>query len=235
MKRESILPFFYFKNYYSFVFFGSLLFIALSIPFPHNIDEGILSLRTYVEIPMIYILSVLAVLNIFMYIKSFLDKTYRTVTISLFPIYFMISLKVLCYIFVFRYTNTEKNLTEGWFEIATCSYIMQVTFLFFIVGLFVLLSIKGILTHLSSPIDKYHWINDYLDLKQIYKSKIFEENGKVVSVYFKGFLLDERRNIVVIDKDTFKLNLFKDYLISSNRKIFELNNNDILVLKMLEI
>lgn len=235
MKIRSTLPFFYFKNYYSFVFFGSLLFIVLSIPFPHNIDKEILSLRKYVEIPMIYILSVLAVLNIFMYVKSFLNKTYRTFTISLFPIYFMISLKALCYIFVFRYTNAEDHLTAGWFEIATCSYIMQVSFFVFIVGLFVLLSIKGILSHLSIPVDKYHWINEYLDIKQLNKSKRFEENGKVVSVYFKGFILDEKDSSVVFRKHKLKLNAFRDYITINNFKVDQLSDDDISVIAMLGV
>lgn len=235
MKLKSIMPSFYLNNYYSFVFFSSILFIALSIQVPQNIDETILLIRTYIEIPMMYILAMLAVLNLCMYLISFFNKTYRTVTISFFPIYFMISLKALCYIFIFSHTNTEAQLTKGWIEIATCAYIAQVSFFVFIVGLFILLSIKGFFAHLSVPIDKYHWINEHLDITQLNKSKRFEENGKIVSVYFKGFLLDERKNMIVIGKNKLKLSAFKEYINTNNCKIRELSKNGISIIEMLGV
>lgn len=235
MNIRSILPFFYFKNYYSFVFFGSLLVIVLSIPLPHNIHKEILSLRKYVEIPMIYVLSVLAVLNIFMYIKSFFDKTYRTVTISLFPIYVMIFLKFSHYILVFGSANAEGNLTEDWFEIANCYYIMQMTALVCLVGLFIFLSIKGIFYHLLIPVDKYHWINDHLDTQQLNKSKRLDENGKIVSVYFKGFLLNEIDKSVIIRNHKLELNAFRDYITLNNLKLDDLNDDELKVIEMLGI
>ena len=177
----------------------------------------------------------LAVLNLCMYLNSFFNKTYRTVTISFFPVYFMIVLKIFCYIFVFRYTNSQVHLTEIWVELATCAYIMQVSFFVFLVGFFIFLSIKGFFSHLLIPIDKYHWINEYLDIKQLNKSKRFEENGKVVSVYFKGFILDEKDNSVVFRKHKLKLNAFRDYITINNFKVDQLSDDDISVIAMLGI
>lgn len=248
MNIKSIVPSLYFKNYYAFMFLSCIIFIAVSLPFPSNSMRLLMVIRQYVEIPLIYVLSGLAVFNFFMYIKNFITKTYNTSTIPLKVFFMTISWKIVFYI-LSLFIETPKIYENKLMGMPYVSYVPYVPdmsiiallahffwwawifFVFFVISLNIHESFK--LFNKEKP--KYHWINEFLSEKQITNSKKLEHNGKIVSVYFKGFVLDELNNSLLFGRHKLKLNVFKEYMSTNQYKVNDLTESDIIVIEMLGI
>lgn len=220
------------------MFLSCIIFIAVSLPFPSNSIPLLMAIRQYVEIPLIYVLSGLAVFNFFMYIKNFITKTYNTSTIPLNVFFITISCKIVFYILsLFRETpkvyegnvmNSLMNLPDMLFMITLLAYLFSVI-------CFIKLNIQESFKLFNKEKPKYHWINEFLSAKQIAISKKLEHKGKIVSVYFKGFVLDELNNSLLFGSHKLKLNVFRDYMSTNQYKVSDLTEADIVVIEMLGI
>lgn len=242
MNVKTLLPSFYLKNYHSFVLFNSIIFFLMALPFPEQNDWSLNGMRGFLEFPVMFLLVALAVFNFCLYSRSFIAKSYSSIqhTISdsftVYSVYGVILLKimfhVLCLPFYVNDPNALKILSQDWMLGTMCLFY----FMYIIaIGHFIILSFKGTYLRYMYPAKTTHWIMDYLNPKQLRKIKNVSANGQIVSVYFKGFLLDETDNSVVVRKHKLKLNAFRDYITMNNFKVDELSDEELTVIEMLGI
>lgn len=242
MNVKSLLPAFYFKNYHSFVLFNATLFLIMALPFPKQDDWSLNGMRYVLEFPIMFMLAVLIIVNLYLYSKSFISKSYSSIqhtmsdSLAVYSVYGVVLLKsmfhVLCLSYYVNETNVVKFPSQHWMLGTMCLfYFMYIV----AVGHFVFLSIKGTYVRHTSPVSNTHWIMNFLNAKQLRRVKNVSENGQIVSVYFKGFLLDETDNSVVIRKHKLKLNAFRDYMTMNNFKVDDLSDEELTVIEMLGI
>lgn len=242
MNLKSLFPAFYFKNYHSFVLFNATLFLIMARPFPQQDDWSLNGMRYFVELPIMFILAALIVCNLYLYSKSFISKSYSSIqhtmsdSMAVYFVYIVVILKSIFHFgFIPIYVNEPNSIKfpdqQLMLSIMSLFYFMYLV----AIGYFVVLSIRGTYLRYISPVNNTHWIMDFLSVKQLRRVKNVSENGQIVSVYFKGFLLDETDNSVVIRKHKLKLNAFRDYITINNFKVDDLSDKELTVIEMLGI
>lgn len=214
----------------------------MALPFPETNDWSLKGMRYFLEFPIMFVLVGLAISNFLLYFKSFITKSYSSIehtmadTMTVYSVYIIIVLKIMVHFgFIRNYFNLPNAInfpSEEWILSTMCLfYFMSLV----AIGHFVFFSVSGTYLRYMSPVNEPHWIMDYLNPKQLRKIKNVSVNGKIVSVYFKGFLLDETDNSVVIRQHKLKLNAFRDYITMNNFKLDDLNDNELKVIEMLGI
>lgn len=242
MNVKSLVPVFYFKNYHSFLLLNSIIFLILSIPFPTVDDWSLNGMRYLLDYPIMFFLTLLIVSNFALYSRSFISKSYPSIQDNIFDslnvccVYVAIVLKVMFQLGCISYYLHEKNMTT----FPTAEWMLGTMALFYFlslmsIGHFIFHSVRGTYKRYKTPTDNHHWIIDHLNPKQLRKIKNISSNGKVVSVYFNGFLLNEVDNSVVIRQYKLKLNAFRDYMTLNNLKLNDLNDDELKVIEMLGI
>jgi hypothetical protein len=214
----------------------------MALPFPQQDDWSLNGMRYVLEFPIMFMLAALIIVNLCLYSKSFISKSYSSIqhtmsdSLAVYSVYGVVLLKsmfhVLCLAYYVNETNVVKFPPQHWMLGTMCLfYFMYIV----AVGHFVFLSIKGTYVRHTSPVSNTHWIMNFLNAKQLRRVKNVSENGQIVSVYFKGFLLDETDNSVVIRKHKLKLNAFRDYMTMNNFKVDDLSDEELTVIEMLGI
>jgi hypothetical protein len=214
----------------------------MALPFPEQDDWSLNGMRYFLEFPIMFILAALIIWNLCLYSKSFISKSYSSIqhnmsdSLTVYSVYGVVLLKsmfhVLCLSSYVNETNVIKFPSQDWMLGTMCLfYFMYIV----AIGHFVFLSIKGTYIRYMSPVTNNHWIMDFLNPKQLRKVKNVSANGQIVSVYFKGFLLDETDNSVIIRKHKLKLNAFRDYITMNNFKVDDLSDEELTVIEMLGI
>ena len=214
----------------------------MALPFPETSDWSLKGMRYFLEFPIMFVLVGLAISNFLLYSKSFIAKSYSSIqhtmsdAMAVYCVYIIVILKVMFHFgFIPNYVN-ELNLIK--FPNPELRLSIMCVFYFLSIvstGYFIGFSIRGTYLRYMSPVNEPHWIMDYLNPKQLRKIKNVSANGKIVSVYFKGFLLDEMDNSVVIRKHKLKLNAFRDYITMNNFKVDDLSDEELIVIEMLGI
>lgn len=242
MNVKSLVPFFYFKNYHSFVLLNSIIFLILSVPFPTVDDWSLNGMRYLLDYPIMFFLTLLVVSNLILYSKSFISKSYPSIQDSrsdffnVYCVYAAIILKVMFQLGCVSYDIHEKNMlkfpsAEWMLGTMALSYFLSLVS----IGHFVFHSVRCTYKRYKTPANNYHWIIDHLNHTQRRRIKNISSNGQIVSVYFKGFLLNEVDNSVVIRHYKLKLNAFRDYIILNSLKLDDLNDDELKVIEMLGI
>lgn len=242
MKNALKIRSFYFKNYHCFVLLNSIIFLTLSLPFPEIDDWSLNGMRYLLDYPIIFILSLLVFSNFLLYSRSFISKSYPSIqdnifdSLNVYCVYVAIVLKVMFELGCISYYLHEKNMIT----FPTAEWMLGTMALFYFlslmsVGHFIFHSVRGTYKRYKTPARSTHWINDYLNPKQLRKLKNISSNGKIVSIYFNGFLLNEADNSVVIRQYKLKLNAFRDYITLNNLKLDDLNDDELKVIEMLGI
>lgn len=234
MINKSIVPNMYFKNHYFKLLILSIVFFLVSIPFPSNAYHPFfISLRDYVEIPIIYLLMACVLVNLGIYLKNFIDKTYIQAAFDLeFICYGIIVKAILCMTVLFDRPEVSNpkylTLTEVMFLFIYSVYI--------VVSLsFIWKTYTGLLFVLRRKSINDHWVDNILSDKQVVNSKKLELDNKIISVYFDGFLLDEMKNIIHYKEQFFNLSVFKSYVLDKGCKLDELSDEDLIIIKMIQI
>jgi len=242
MNAKSLMPSFYFKNYHSFILLNSIIFLILSIPFPSVDDWSLNGMRKLLDYPIIFVLVVLAFSNFALYSKSFISKSYPSIedniydSLNIYCVYVAIVLKVMSQVLFLSHTHYMNNNIK----FPYIDWMMSTMALFYFVSLvsvshFIFHSVRGTYIRHKRPTNNNHWITEYLSPKQVRRIKNISSNGKIISVYFNGFLLSEIDNSVVIREYKLKLNAFRDYITLNNFKLDDLNDDDLKVIEMLGI
>lgn len=242
MNVKSLMPSFYFKNYHSFILLNSIIFLILSIPFPTVDDWSLNGMRKLLEYPIIFVLFALAFSNFALYSKSFISKSYPSIQDNIFDalnvycVYVAVVLKFMSQVLFISYTYYMNNNIK----LPYIDWMMSAMALFYFLSLvsvshFIYHSVRGTYTRYKTPAYKNHWIIEHLNQKQLLKIKNISSNGKIVSVYFNGFLLSEADNSVIFRKHKLKLNAFRDYITLNKLKLDDLNDYELKVIEMLGI
>lgn len=242
MNVKSLMPSFYFKNYHSFILLNSIIFLILCIPFTTVDDWSLNAMRKLLEYPIMFVLVVLAVSNFALYSKSFISKSYPSIqdniydSLNVYCVYVAIVLKLMSQVLFISYTYYMNNNIK----FPYIDWMMSTMTLFYFlslasVGHFIFHSVRGTYIRHKRPANNKHWITEYLNPKQIRRIKNISSNGKIISVYFNGFLLSEIDNSVVIREYNLKLNAFRDYITLNNLKLDDLNDDELKVIEMLGI
>jgi hypothetical protein len=130
---------------------------------------------------------------------------------------------------IINFKNDYMNVTIN--VIIGCFFVMYfISYLFFLY--FELLGIKNRLKHVKIY---NHWVFPYLSEKQIRSVKTYQEEGKVIGIYFKGFFMDEDNNSLIMRDKTITLSDFKMYIKEKDCKIDDLTEEDVAIMEMLSI
>ena len=226
----------YIYNYHSINIIACLIILALQQVVGDNYLEPIPYIQSFIK----YSLILLIVLNTGLLIKSFINKTYTSINegnkdiFQIMSYMLMLTFKVclmMLTLFLWiinsspNYINSTVNIIIGVFFVLYC--ICYLLFLYF--------SIHGIRQRIKQTRIGDHWVFDYLTEKQIRSIKTFQEEGKVIGLYFKNFHMNEKENELTFRGVDIKLNSFKFYIEGKKCKIDELTADDIAIMEMLGI
>lgn len=226
----------YIYNYHSLNIIACLIMLGLQQIVGDNYFESIPYIETFIK----YSLILMVVLNTGLLIKSFINKTYTSINESEKDIFQIMSYMIMLafkvcimmltlFLWIIRsnpsYINTTVNIIIGVFFVLYC--ICYLLFLYF--------SIHGIKRRIKHTRIAEHWVFDYLTEKQIRSIKTFQEEGKVIGLYFKNFQMNEKENELTFRGVDIKLNSFRFYIEGKKCKIDELTADDIAIMEMLGI
>jgi len=236
MRVQLVLPTIYIYNYHALNIVACLLFLGLQAIVGDDYFETVSFIQPIIK----YSLVLLLILNIVLLIKSILVKTYTSLNESQKDIYqimsfiIMISFKVCIMVLVFfmwlgvfekDYMNITVHIIIGCFFFIYC-----LSFLLFLY--FSMIGIKNRINHVKV---KNHWTFEFMSEKQIRNVKTYQEEGKVIGIYFKGFLVNEKDNELTLNGKPLNLNSFKFYMNNKKCKIDDLTDEDIAIIEMLGI
>lgn len=234
MKIQWIFPTVYVYNYHSMNIVACLIILMLQKISDENYFKGF----EFMDVGINYALYLLITLNLGLLIKSFFVKTYTSVHESMKDIYQSLCFIILmaCKICIVFLIFLDWLLSSETFT----SYLYFTVFmLFFVYCLFFLgflcFGLLGITSRIKHVRIKEHWSFAYLDDYQIRSVKTFQEEGKVIGIYCKGFLLNEKDNIIELRGRNLKLSDFVYYIDNKGCKVNELTEEDIAVMEMLSI
>lgn len=235
MSKISI-PSFYLYNYHSLNIVACLLVIA----FRFIVGDNYFSSMPYIDSFIHYSLIVMIVINTVMLIKSFMMKTYTSINETPKDTYLMMTFIIMmafksCIMMLTLFSwiiNFKNDYMNGTIDVIIgCFFIM-----YFILYLFFLyFGFLGIRTRIKHIKINNHWVFQYLSDKQIRSVKTYQEEGKVIGLYFKGFFMDEDKNSLVIKDKKITLSDFKMYIKEKDCKIDDLTQEDIAIMEMLSI
>lgn len=234
MKIQWSLPTIYIYNYHSVNIAVCLVILGLQ----KISGEGYFKELSFIDIGINYILYSLIILNAGLLIKSFIAKTYTSLHESIKDIYqslcfiILIACKICMLFLVFLdWLSVSDNFTSYLnIPIALLFAGYCLSFLGFIC-----FGILGIISRVKHVRIQDHWSFAYLDDYQIRSVKTFQEEGKVIGIYCKGFLLNEKDGFVELRGKNLKINDFVYYIENKGCKINELTEDDIAVMEMLSI
>ena len=109
-------------------------------------------------------------------------------------------------------------------------FIYCLSFLLF--SYFSMIGIKNRVNHVNV---KNHWTFEFMNEKQIRNVKTYQEEGKVIGIYFKGFIVNEKENEIILINKLLNLSSFKFYMNSKKCKLDDLTDDDIAIIEMLGI
>lgn len=236
MRVQVVLPTIYIYNYHALNIVACLLFLGLQAIVGDDYFEAVSFIQPIVK----YSLVLLLALNIVLLVKSILVKTYTSMNESQNDIYqilsfiIMLSFKVCIMILIFftwlgvfekDYMTIIVNIIIGAFFFVYC-----LSFLLF--SYFSIIGIKNRIKHVKV---KNHWTFEFMSEKQIRNVKTYQEEGKVIGIYFKGFLVNEKDNELTFNDKPLNLNSFKFYMNNKKCKIDDLTDEDIAIIEMLGI
>lgn len=234
MKIKWSLPTLYIYNYHSVNIAVCLVILGLQKISGASYFKAL----AFIDISINYILYALIILNTALLVKSFFTKTYTSVHESMRDIYQSLSCIILlackfCMLFLvcLDSLSISDNFTSYlYFPIA----LLLAGYCFSFLG-FVVFGILGIISRVKHVRIQDHWSFAYLDDYQIRSVKTFQEEGKVIGIYCKGFLLNEKDGLVELRGRNLNVNDFVYYIESKGCKINELTEDDIAVMEMLSI
>lgn len=235
MSKISI-PSFYLYNYHSLNIIACLLLLGLRFVVGDNYFESVVDIDMFIK----YSLMAMILTNSVLLIKSFLTKTYTSINETRKDTYLMMTFIIMLafkssimMLTLFRwmihfkddYMNGTINVLIG------CFFVLYfITYLFFLY--FGLLGIRHRIKHVKIY---NHWVFPYLSEKQIRRVKTYQEEGKVIGIYFKGFFMDEDKNSLIIRDKKITLSDFKMYMKEKDCKIDDLTQEDVAIMEMLSI
>lgn len=236
IKSTLMLPTLYIYNYHAINIVVCILFLGLQAIGRDDYFEAVSFIHYFIK----YSVILMIVLNSVFLIKSILVKTYTSINETQNDIYQMISFMVmLCFkvcimvliffiwlgVFEKNYMNITVHIVIGCFFAMYCiSYLL---FLYFS-----LIGIKNRIKHVKV---NNHWTFEFMNEKQIRNVKTYQEEGKVIGIYFKGFIVNEKENELILNNKSLNLNSFKFYMNSKQCKLDDLTDDDIAIMEMLSI
>lgn len=230
----NIIPNMYFKNHYFKLLILSIAFFLVSIPFPSNAYHPFfIDIRNYLETPIIYLLMTCVLVNLGIYLKNFIDKTYIQAAFDLEFIYYGIIVKAVICMTVF-FDRPEVSAPK-FLTVAELIFLFIYSVYIAVSLSFIWQSFTGLLFVLRRKSINAHWVDNILSDKQVVNSKKLELDSKIISVYFNGFLLDEMKNIIHYKDQFFNLTVFKSYILDKGCKLDELSDEDLIIIKMIQI
>jgi hypothetical protein len=241
MNFKSIMSSFYLKNYHTFIIFGCSVIISLNFMIPDEIINNLEYRRNFstTEPLLVYLFSLFFLYSLFGYIKSFLCNKIKIRNNNIqescrfFLLKTAVISKILFYLtsFILLYYqgfDLPKIFFYGFMDLF---YLVFISSAFF----FAMYSFCDFKMSNNKNIKQEHWIDMYLKPDQLESRKTVEQHNKIVSVFFKDFILDERDNSVLFKKYKLKLNAFREYLTLNNLKINDLKKEDFLIISMLGV
>lgn len=226
------------KNYYIFNMLLSSLFIIMGLTIPQYVIDfkynGIMFMN--VEYIFIFLSSIVFLSSLVMYLTSFFTKTFTinrtetSVKIKKNSFLVIVFFKCFFYITVSNY-NYYKGLEPLFSNMVDSAYLCYIAS----IVLFILYFVVDCHQILTKKTPKHHWFEKYLDYKQNKKIKVIEQDGNIISIYFKGFKLNELSNSIFYKGHELRIHVFKSYLDEHNYTLNDLNDNDILMIKMIGI
>lgn len=236
MRNQIVIPSFYYTNYHSLMMVACLIIGGFRLLTTDHYFESVPLIDQFI----FYSLFIMGTANAFCLIKSFLTKTYTSVHQANNDLFQLVSFILLlgvksCIIFLSFFIPIVES-KHGSINI-TLHIIIGLFFVFYymLYCVFFYFGIKGIITRFKQSKITYHWVFEYLSDSQVKNVKSYQEEGKISGIYFRGFLLNEFRNVVYIDDRLINLNEFRLYMKSKNCKISELSDEDIKIMEMLSI
>lgn len=236
IKAPIMLPTLYIYNYHAINIVVCILFLGLQAIGRDDYFEAVSFIHPIIK----YSLILMIFLNIVLLIKSILVKTYTSINETQNDIYqiisfiIMLSFKVCIMILMFfiwigvfekDYMNITVHIVIGCFFAIYC--IASILFIYF--GM---ISIKNRIKHVKV---NSHWTFGFMNEKQIRNVKTYQEEGKVIGIYFKGFIVNEKENELIFNNKPLNLDSFKFYMNSKKCKIDDLTDEDIAIIEMLGI
>lgn len=236
IKSSIMLPTLYIYNYHAINIVVCLLFIGLQAIGRDDYFEAVSFMHPIIK----YSLILMIFLNVGLLIKSIVVKTYTSINESQNDLYqiisfiIMLSFKVCIMILMFfiwigvfekDYMSITVNIVIGCFFAMYC--IASILFVYF--GM---LGIKNRIKHVKV---NSHWTFEFMNEKQIRNVKTYQEEGKIIGIYFKGFIVNEKENELILNNKPLNLDSFKFYMNSKKCKIDDLTDEDISVIEMLGI
>lgn len=236
MMSKISIPSFYLYNYHSLNIVACLIVIALRFIVGDNYFESV----PYIDMFINYSLIAIIITNSALLVKSFMTKTYTSINETRKDTYLMMTFIIMLafkssimMLTLFRWMiNFKDDYMNGTINVLIgCFFILYfITYLFFLY--FGLLGIRHRIKHVK--IDN-HWVFPYLSDKQIRSVKTYQEEGKVIGIYFKGFIVNEKENELILNNKSLNLNSFKFYMNSKQCKLDDLTDDDIAIIEMLGI
>lgn len=236
MKDLVTLPILYIYNYHAINIVACILLLSLQAMGRDDYFDAVSFVHPLIK----YTLILIIILNVGLLIKSILVKTYTSINETQNDLYqiisfiIMLSFKVCIMILMFfiwlgvfekDYMSITVNIIIGCFFAMYC--IAFILFLYF--GM---LGIKNRIKHVKVS---SHWTFEFMNEKQIRNVKTYQEEGKVIGIYFKGFIVNEKENELILNNKPLNLDSFKFYMNSKKCKIDDLTDADIVVIEMLGI
>lgn len=235
-KDPLMLSTIYIYNYHAINIVVCILFLGLQAIVRDDYFEAVSFIHSIIK----YSLILMIFLNIGLLIKSVLIKTYTSINESQNDIYqiisfiIMFSFKICIMILMFfiwlgvfekDYMRITVNIVIGCFFAMYC--IASILFVYF--GM---LGIKNRIKHVKV---NSHWTFEFMNEKQIRNVKTYQEEGKIIGIYFKGFMVNEKENELTLNNKSLNLNSFKFYMNSKKCKLDDLTDDDIAIIEMLSI
>lgn len=236
MRYQLAISTIYIYNYHALNIMACLIMLGLQ----QIVGEPYFESFPYIELFIKYSLITMIILNSIFLIKSFLTKTYTSINESRQDVFqiisyiLMLTFKVGILVltgFLWgissgqSYLNTTVHVIIGVFLALYC--VSHLSFLFF--GT---LGLKNRIKHIRI---KNHWVFSFLDEHQIMKVKTYQEEGKVIGIYFKNFHMNEKEDELTFRGTDIKLSSFRLYIEGKQCKIDELTREDVSIMEMLSI
>lgn len=228
----------YFKSYNTVVVITCLLLIFISLDFSNQDNQYFIFFDTYSENVSKIILLVILFFNALILIKNYCLKTFNGIsdirnnkvllTLMYVSIITKISVFGLLYVTAFE---KDPSVIEFNIDSIPVFYISHLVVFYTFVCYFFYWAYHQIV---EKP-EHNHWILNYLSSIERKNLKVYKIDNKITHLTTGKLFLDELKNIVKIKDTTINLKTFQHYLEIKNCKLNELNNDDILIMKMLSI
>lgn len=216
----------------------SSLFVIMGLFIPQYVIDlkynGIFFM--IIEYCFIFVFSLVFLISLFMYLKCFftkifiLDRSEKTGIIKKNIFIALAFSKLFFYMSVFNYTYYQ-GLENIFGRVVDMTYLLYIFCNFIFISYFY----HDCKLVIKKTTPTHHWFEAYLDYRQNKQRKVIERDGKIVSIYFNGFKLNELSNSISYKGHDLKSNVFKSYLDEHRYKLNDLTDDDVLMIKMLSI